>query len=101
MRSLTDERARVVVAVLTYRPPQDLAAVLLLLVRQADRCADSVEVLVVDNDPEAGARGLVPAFTGPVRYVHEPTPGIAAARGASMLSGACGYVYSECRRSTE
>lgn len=82
--SAADVRARVVVAVLTYRRPEDLAAVLPLLVRQAQMCADSVEVLVVDNDPDAGARRTVSAFPGPVRYVHEPTPGIAAARNRAL-----------------
>lgn len=84
VRSPADERARVVVAVLTYRRPEDLTAVLPLLVRQTEMCSDSVEVLVVDNDPGAGAQELVSAYPEPVRYVHEPTPGIAAARNRAL-----------------
>ncbi|MFD1720814.1 glycosyltransferase family 2 protein [Amnibacterium endophyticum] len=79
---------RVVVAVLTYKRPDDLAAVLPLLVDQAVDVPDgfAVEVLVVDNDPAAGARQQVEAFAAsvPVRYEHEAEPGIAAARNRAL-----------------
>lgn len=78
------QRLRVVAAVLTYRRPQDLAALLPELFRQAVSCSADVEVLVVDNDPGAGARSYVGSFPHPVRYVHEPTPGIAAARNRAL-----------------
>ncbi|WP_236123102.1 glycosyltransferase family 2 protein [Cellulomonas palmilytica] len=72
----------VVVAVLTYRRPDDLAAVLESLRTQVGSVDDEVSVLVVDNDPDAGARETV---VGPhVRYVHEPRPGIAAARNRAL-----------------
>jgi succinoglycan biosynthesis protein ExoM len=89
----------VVVAVLTYRRPDDLAAVLPLLDAEAAGAeaaagrASRVEVLVVDNDPDAGAREQVAALaaelaagsgTGRVRYVHEPQAGIAAARNRAL-----------------
>jgi len=78
------ERAplRVVVAVLTYRRPADLAAVLPELVAQVGDVGG--RVLVVDNDPEAGARAAVDSFGAPVDYVHEPAPGIAAARNRAL-----------------
>lgn len=76
--------AHVVVAVLTYRRPVDLATVLPLLLDQVARIAVPVEVLVVDNDPEGGARTAVNAAEGPLRYVHEPEPGIAAARNRAL-----------------
>jgi succinoglycan biosynthesis protein ExoM len=87
----------VVVAVLTYRRPEDLAAVLPLLDTEAAAAegapgggrASRVDVLVVDNDPDAGARDQVARLatglgTRRVRYVHEPRSGIAAARNRAL-----------------
>lgn len=74
----------VVVAVLTYRRPDDLAAALPALVEQARAYGDRASVLVVDNDPDGGAAEAVAAADAGVRYVHEPTPGIAAARNAAL-----------------
>lgn len=42
-------------------------------------------MLVVDNDPQATASPYVTGLADPlVRYVHEPTPGIAAARNRAL-----------------
>lgn len=71
------------VAVLTYRRPADLAAALPLLLEQARTVDPPATVLVVDNDPDGGARATVEAFGG-VRYAHEPTPGIAAGRNRAL-----------------
>ncbi|MEZ0490666.1 glycosyltransferase family 2 protein [Kineococcus sp. TBRC 1896] len=79
---------RTVVAVLTYRRPGDLTALLPRLRAQASAARPPAEVLVVDNDPAAGARGLVEhaaaAPGAPLRHVHEPRPGIAAARNRAL-----------------
>lgn len=94
-RAGTGARAprRILVAVLTYRRPDDLAAAIPLLVQQASLVtaaaggSDRVEVLVVDNDPDAGARAAVArraAEHPTIRYVHEPRPGIAAARNRAL-----------------
>lgn len=77
------DNLRVVVAVLTYRRPDDIAAALPLLREQADGVDADASVLVVDNDPEGGAAQVVSGRPG-VRYVHEPTPGIAAARNRAL-----------------
>jgi succinoglycan biosynthesis protein ExoM len=78
------ERApKVWVAVLTYRRPADLEAILPLLVAQAATVDPDCQVLVVDNDPAGGAREVVEAHAG-VTYVHEATPGIAAARNRAL-----------------
>lgn len=75
---------------LTYRRPDDLDATLPLLVAQAGLVADDdidVRVLVIDNDPDAGARLQVEAVARRQRivtYVHEPAPGIAAARNRAL-----------------
>lgn len=93
------QRPRVVIAVLTYKRPADLATVLPMLVAQAADAAGlaDVRVLVVDNDPDGSARATVEAYLGDasgagdtqVEYHNETTPGIAAARNCA-LAGAAG-----------
>jgi succinoglycan biosynthesis protein ExoM len=74
----------VVVAVLTYRRPLELAALLPELSRQASG-RPAIRVLVIDNDPAASGSAVVSALSGDsVRYVHEPRPGIAAARNRAL-----------------
>ncbi len=76
----------VVVAVLTYRRPADLAELLPMLEQQAaslDPRTFAARVLVVDNDPEGCGRAQVPA--GRVGYVHEPRPGISSARNRALI----------------
>lgn len=76
------------VAVLTYRRPDDLSAILPTLAAEVAAVRTNgweVDVLVVDNDPDASARALIPAGTG---YVHEPQPGIAHARNRALAESA-------------
>lgn len=88
------ETFRVLVAVLTFRRPDDIVEVAPQLVRHATEASEAVfaggdftvDVLVVDNDPAASARSLVEPLTR-VRYVHEPRPGIAAARNRALSEG--------------
>lgn len=79
--------ASLTVAVLTYQRPDDLDEALPRLVEQV-RSVAGANLLVVDNDPEPSARGVVDRHArdapGLVRYVHEPRPGIAAARNAAL-----------------
>ena len=79
------------VAVLTFKRPVDLAEILPMLADQAVGLTDSrtvADVLVVDNDPDAGAASLVGevsvSATAAIRYVHEPKRGIAAARNRAL-----------------
>ena len=73
-----------VVAVLTYRRPDQLRLLLPELVRQASGRAE-IRVLVIDNEPTASGALVVEALHDPaVRYVHEPRPGIAAARNRAL-----------------
>lgn len=80
---------KVVVAVVTYRRPDDLAQLLPLLDRQrAEVEAGSpwwVRLLVIDNDPR-GCAETVCADSGlaALQYVREPVPGIAAARNRAL-----------------
>ncbi|MBE1874781.1 glycosyltransferase family 2 protein [Myceligenerans pegani] len=73
------------VAVLTYRRPERLATALEALLPHVS--AAGAGLLVVDNDVTDSARPVVERVTAgrtPVRYVHEPTPGIAAARNRAL-----------------
>lgn len=76
----TSSHPTVTLSTLTFRRPEDIAATLPLLVEQVRSVPHDVEVLVVDNDTTDSAREAVEGFAPEVRYVHEPTPGIAAAR---------------------
>ena len=82
------DRMRLVIAVLTFRRPRDLDQVIPALIQQAAsvEAEADVAILVVDNDPDGGAAAQVQAFARehPVRYVHEPVPGIAAARNRAL-----------------
>lgn len=75
---------RIAVAIPTFRRPERLASLLAAL---PDRFAEleggvSVEVFVIDNDPDRSAEALATSDDLPVAttYAPEPTPGIAAAR---------------------
>ena len=87
---MTEQPTRVVVAVLTYKRPEDLAAVLPQLAEQAQRVPQGfvADVLVIDNDPAGGAREQVESFASgaavPVSYEHESEPGISAARNRAL-----------------
>ncbi|MGI3784512.1 MAG: glycosyltransferase family 2 protein [Janthinobacterium lividum] len=83
-----DEHApEVVVAVATYRRPAALARLLPELVDQVQAYAGPASVVVVDNDPVGGARSAVAGWADQgVCYVHEPRPGIAAARNRALAS---------------
>jgi succinoglycan biosynthesis protein ExoM len=75
--------SRITVAVLTYQRPDGIARIVPQLLEQAESITPRAQVLVIDNDPMACARPLVEAREG-VRYVHEPQPGIAAARNRAL-----------------
>lgn len=73
----------VAVLVATFRRPDGLAGLLDALdaVVAAPPPGCRVRVVVCDNDPDASARAVC---AGRVAYVHEPAPGIAAARNALL-----------------
>ncbi len=78
---------RVVVAVATYRREARLVTLLPRLVGQAGTSPHQVRILVVDNDADGSARSTVTTFGSTlVSYVHEPRPGIAAARNRALSS---------------
>ncbi len=76
----------VVVSMCTFRRPDELDRTLRLVLGQvAALTGAQVEVVIVDNDPEGGAHEQVMRYADRgVRYVHEPRPGIAAARNRAL-----------------
>ncbi|VEG29656.1 mycofactocin system glycosyltransferase [Actinomyces howellii] len=82
---------RLTVAVLTFRRNAYLAELLPALIEQARSCrgVQRARVLVVDNDPDAGAAGTVEAARpaqapDTLLGVHEPEPGIVAGRNRAL-----------------
>ncbi len=74
----------VTVITLTYQRPTDLEEALPALVDAISGHPDA-ELLVIDNDTRPTAQATVERFaTDRVRYVHEPRPGIAAARNRGL-----------------
>lgn len=88
------EPLHVRIAVLTYRRPDDIAAALPRLLGQAVEATSHVltaDIVVVDNDPDGGARDYVEDFAGAhpevvVHYENETSPGISAARNRALAT---------------
>jgi len=87
--SLLASPPEVVLGVLTYRRPAELARILPALLDQAvdleRQHGCSVSVLVVDNDAEGSADAVARAAGDRVRYVQETEPGIAPARARAVV----------------
>ena len=82
----------VAVCILTYRRPQGLADAVASVARQRLPEATQLSVIVVDNNPAATAEATL-ARAGIPRpanliVVHEPTPGVAAARNRALDAAA-------------
>ena len=58
-----------------------------LLLQQCGAATPACDLLVVDNDPAAGAGAVASTFPS-VKYVHEPRAGISAARNRALLEAA-------------
>jgi succinoglycan biosynthesis protein ExoM len=71
----------------TFQRPDDLRNVLRSCLAQRADSGQAFEIVVVDNSPDGSAAlvvaGLEPGII-PVRYVHEPRPGISRARNAGF-----------------
>jgi succinoglycan biosynthesis protein ExoM len=80
------------VLVPTFRRPLLLPKALISLVGQDGLPPASLEILVIDNCPDASARALVAPIAAaappdrPVRYLHEPRPGISHPRNTGLAS---------------
>lgn len=75
----------VVVAMLTFRRPDDLEEAIPAVLEQIREIGPGASLLIVDNDPAGSAEPMVRRWVAPdVRYVHEPRPGIAAGRNRAL-----------------
>ncbi|MFT3945103.1 MAG: glycosyltransferase family A protein [Ancrocorticia sp.] len=72
----------VAIGVLTFKRNESLEELLPRLLAQLDTLPSDIraEILVIDNDPGRSAEPLADGRHPAIRYVNEPTPGIAAAR---------------------
>ncbi|MGF1597353.1 MAG: glycosyltransferase family 2 protein [Acidimicrobiales bacterium] len=79
--------------ILTYRRREGLPTTVRSVAAVVDRSASPPvwqlrELLIVDNDPDGSAQGaavdLAAEIDVPVRYIHEATPGLAAARNRAL-----------------
>lgn len=86
-----DATKSIVISLATFRRPHELRAILPTLDAQASAAPFPARIVVVDNDPDAGAREIVEEAaqaSGRIIYVHEPHPGISAARNAALKASA-------------
>lgn len=75
----------VMVAMLTYCRPDNLAEAIPAVLEQATALHPAALLLVVDNDPAGSAAAEVARWADRgVRYVHEAEPGIVAARNRAL-----------------
>jgi glycosyltransferase involved in cell wall biosynthesis len=77
---------RVSIMIPTFRRPAGLEATVESLFRLEGVSFDEIELVIVDNAPEAPAASMAVTLTARapflVSYVHEPAPGVANARNA-------------------
>jgi glycosyltransferase involved in cell wall biosynthesis len=80
------------VLVPTFRRPRLLPKALASLLGQEGLPAAAIEILVIDNCPDASARAVVAPIAAaaptdrPIRYLHEPRPGISHPRNAGVAA---------------
>jgi succinoglycan biosynthesis protein ExoM len=85
------------IAIPTQRRPQGLAVAVRSVFRQEGVSLERLELVIVDNDAVPSAKATAEALAAeaafPVRYVHEPAPGVANARNA-LLAAAKGELIA-------
>ncbi len=95
---LVSKRTKVTIGMPTYLRPEGLRRIIPVLVRQASELTEAdVTIVVVDNSAEGGAFAVLRPWLGDgLRYEHEPTPGIAAARNRALDAAAGSDVLICC-----
>lgn len=92
-RGTQRDPVRLRIGMLTFHRPDDLRAVVPLLLHQVEDVASrswphgrpvEVRIVIVDNDPAGSGEAIVRSFAGPIGYAIEPLPGIAAARNRAL-----------------
>ena len=83
------------VVIPTFRRPADLTRAIDSVLAQ-EGVETALEIVVVDNDPGGSAEPVVAAIAShsavPIRYVHEPRPGISHARNTGAANAAGCYL---------
>lgn len=74
---------RHLIAIATFRRQEELSTLLTSLERSRG-VSEGADVVVVDNDTGRSASNTVAAHSLPVKYIHQPVPGIAAARNSAL-----------------
>jgi succinoglycan biosynthesis protein ExoM len=83
----------------TFRRPELLRRAVISCLEQHGLDPDRIEIVVVDNSPEASARGTVGELDAiataaglSLRYIHEPRPGISHARNTAIAQSFGAYI---------
>lgn len=84
-----DLATTVSIAILTYRRPEGVDRTIRSLVPALQPPSPVGEIVVIDNDGEPTAEATIARIAAeldvlPLRYVHEPRPGLAAARNRAL-----------------
>src|SRR6056297_1089806 len=86
---LAGSKVNVTVAIPTYKRPDTLNRLLVVVRQQAidldELTGGRTQIFVADNDPHGSARSVVEKYPG-IYYESVLTPGIAAVRAASVLA---------------
>ncbi len=85
-------RGLISIVVPTFRRESYLGPLFAALAAQVDGVAGRIEVVLVDNSPEASAEGTAAKAPRFVRYVHEPRTGVAQARNRGVAEARGGHV---------
>lgn len=92
MQHLGVETIAFSIIVPTFRREDLLGPLFAAVQAQLSGQTGSVELLVIDNSPEASARDVTSKAPGFVRYVHEPRTGVAQARNRGLTEAAGAYI---------
>lgn len=80
--------SRLVIAICTFRRPNQLAKLLILLKKQVETQSEFCRILVVDNDPDKSALPIFEAAlegsAAGLSYLSEPRTGVGNARNAAL-----------------
>lgn len=84
----------ITVAILTFKREHLLQPMVEAVAHQCVDLQADISIVVVDNDPARSAEPIIEPLTEkyPIRYVSEPTPGIAAARNAALKAASTSRV---------
>ncbi len=87
---MTSTPPQISVVIPTRRRPDSLVRAARSVFRQLDVSLATLELIVVDNDPDASAKDVARRLKAeapfPLVYVHKPEPGVAGARNAGLAA---------------